>query len=91
MVCLFFFVRLDSTNIFEYIMKWHKGSGLDPIENSTHTEYLQDFSQELLTALKSKIDTVAETLQSEARNTTFQEVMHHSDYCLKKAKIFMVY
>ena len=82
--------RLDSSNIFEFLIKWQKGKGLDPVENPSHKEYLQDASREMVAALKEKISAAAECLEHRVKDKVCQEAMHHSVYCKKKASTFMV-
>ena len=85
------YIGLDSTNIFEFHLKWQRGSGLDPVENSAHEDYLQQLCSEIATTLKTRISAAAETLEEGCGNSTCQEVMQHSAYCKKKAKTFMVH
>lgn len=82
--------RLDSTNIFEFLIKWQRGKGLDPLEKTTHAEYLQELSLEMIDALKARISATAEAIESQSRDEICQEVMCHSVYCKKKATTFMV-
>ncbi len=84
------YIGLDSTNIFEYSIKWQKGRGLDAKENSAHEEYLRELTEKMVTMLKERISTVAESLDCKAQDTLCQEVMCHSAYCRKKTKTFMV-
>lgn len=87
---LLIYGRLDSTNIFEFLIKWQKGKGLDPVENPSHSEYLQDFSRDMVTALQEKISAAAECLEHTVKDKVCQEAMHHSMHCKKKASAFMV-
>lgn len=84
------YIGLDSTNIFEFFLKWQKGTGLDPANNPTHMEYLEELSSEIVAAFKEKINATAETVEDRARDTVCQEVMQHSTYCKKRATTFMV-
>jgi hypothetical protein len=84
------YCRLDSTNISEFLIKWQKGKGLDPVENLSHKEYLHDVCQEMVIALQEKISAAAECLEQRVRDKVCQEVMHHGTYCKKKATTFMV-
>lgn len=86
----YIFGRLDSTNIFEYLIKWQKGMGLDPVENSSHKEYLQEAGREMVAALKEKISAVAKCLQHHAKGKVCLELKHHAIYCKKKGNTFMV-
>ena len=84
------YIGLDSTNIFESLIKWQKGRGLDPEENSTHEEYLREFSEKMVETLRERINIAAESLDCKAQDSLCQEVMFHTAYCRKKAKCFMV-
>lgn len=85
------YVGLDSTNIFEFLLKWQKGVGLDPADNAAHSDYLQELCSAISTTLKDKISAVAEAMEDSSRDVTCQEVMQHSAYCQKKAASTMVY
>ena len=85
------YIGLDSTNIFEYPIKWQKGRGLCPEENSTHEDYLRQLGEDMATTLKARISSTAEALDCKTRDVLCQEVIFHSAYCRKKAKSFMVY
>ena len=87
------YIGLDSTNIFEFALKWQKGMGLDPDENSSHAEYLLELSSEIARTLTEKITAAAQELEElgeESGGVVFQEVTQQSVYCCKKAATFMV-
>lgn len=44
----------------------------------------------MVAAFQEKISVAAECLEDRVKDKVCQEVMHHSNYCKKKAKTFMV-
>lgn len=81
---------MDAANIFEFPLKWQKGKGLDPKENSLHVQYLDRLCDTMVEAVKEKIDAVSKAIESEGSHKTYLEAVHHSLYCKKKAGAFMV-
>ena len=67
--------RLDSTNIFEFLIKWQRGKGLDLGENSLHQDYLQELCKEMVATLTEKISSVANRLDNKTGGRLYQEVM----------------
>lgn len=81
---------MDAGNIFEFLLKWQKGKGLDPSDNTAHAEYLEDLGLRMTTVLKDRITGVARMMDSGAGNSVFQETSYQNIYCKKKALATMV-
>ncbi len=78
--------RLDSTNIFEFSLKWSKGNGVD---TETHTDYLTELTEQLLTALQSMV-TNSFTRHLQNSDGVTHEILCHASYCKRKSLGFMV-
>ena len=85
-----FTVRLDSTNIAEYSLKWQKNKGLDPTENPTHSEYLTNLAASFESSLEQMITDTADILEVESGSPVYQEVLCHGLYCKDRSKTFKV-
>ncbi|XP_064391895.1 NACHT domain- and WD repeat-containing protein 1-like isoform X1 [Halichondria panicea] len=79
------YVGLDSTNIFEFSLKWAKGKGVD---TETHTDYLTQLSEQLLTALQSMV-TSGFTGHLQNSDGVTHEILCHASYCKRKSLGFM--
>lgn len=82
--------RLEASNIFEFPIKWQKNSGLDPDNNSTHSQYLTSMCEKFSSTLESKIANTASLLRVQTSNTVYQEVLHHGACCQEHVQKFMV-
>ena len=71
-------------------MRWQKGKGLNPADNSDHELYLKKMHETMVEAITEKLTAVCEAVEEEERNKTYLEVLHHSMYCRKKIQTFMV-
>ena len=84
-------LRLDSTNIAEYSLKWQKAKGLDPTDNPSHSEYLTELATNFESSLMQMIADTADLLEVESGSPVYQEVLCHGKYCKDQAKSFMVF
>jgi len=82
--------RLDTTNIFEFMVRWQKGKGLHPSENTAHEIYLKELCASMVDAVTKKLGAVCEAIEEEEKNQTFVEVLHHTLWGQKKIQIIMV-
>ena len=82
--------RLENTNIFEFPIKWAKGSGLDPQNDPTHSEYLQSLLTTSIDFLLKKITTAAEWYREHFGTELCKEALFHGHLCQEKAKQFRV-
>ncbi len=84
-VCL---SRLESTNIFEFSLKWQRGQGVDV---EAHADYLSQLSEQLLTTLGSMVSHGNTTLlASRGCDDETHEILCHANYCQKQNIGFMV-
>ena len=82
--------RLENTNIFEFPIKWARGCGLDPQNDSTHSEYLHSLLTTSTDFLQQKITTAAEWHHEHSGSELYKEALFHGHLCQEKAKQFRV-
>ena len=85
-----FNIRLDSTNIIEFSVKWQKNRGLDPAENPTHSEYLSDLGNSIQSSLMQMVADTADLLEVQSGSPAYQEALCHGQYCKEKGQMFWV-
>lgn len=83
-VCLY---RLESTNIFEFSLKWQRGEGVNV---EAHSEYLSQLSEQLFTSLESMISHENALLLTGGCENETHEILCQANYCRKQSIGFMV-
>lgn len=81
---------LDSSNIFEFPIKWERGKGLDPDSCPPHEDYLIQMCERVCHTLQEHISHAADIVHMQTCNATYQEVLVHSTHCQKIAQTYMV-
>ena len=82
--------RLDSSNVFEFPVKWERGRGLDPTNCQPHEDYLSRMCERVRQSLEQQISLAADTVNRQTCHTTYQETLTHGVHCQTLLKSHMV-
>ena len=83
-------LSLDASNIFEFLIKWQRGRGVDPSAYQPHEDYLMQMCEKVSNTFEQHISDAADILGMQSSNATYQEVLVHAVHCRKIAKSCMV-
>ena len=83
--------RLDSSNVFEFPVKWERGKGLDPTNCQPHEGYLSRMCERVRQSLEQQISLAADTVNRQTCHTTYQETLTHGVHCQTLLKSHMVH